>query len=272
MHEARLHKYNSFITLTYDDEHLPEDYNLRHYDYQTFIKRLRESALQGEVGKSTILHQRHTADGRHEQRAVVRYHMCGEYGPTTGRQHYHANLFGINFADRKPWKKTPAGYQLYKSETLDKIWGNGHASIGTLTWQTAAYTARYNLKKAGDKNKKEIEILDVTTGEVIKRTAEYQRMSRNPGIGAGWFEQYKTDVYPHGTVTVNGSQIAPPRFYDEKFRRLDPFEYNALKFARRAHNFAREYISAAEIGPRTRAEETVLRAKLSFLKRNGDIT
>lgn len=290
MHEARMHTHNCFLTLTYSDEHLPKDGNLDHRDFQLFLKKLREAATfpprpkggegggEGKIHTSTWLIHRGPLKGTRVApytamaRPVLKYHMCGEYGPTTSRQHYHANIFGINFSDRKPWKKTPAGYQLYKSETLDNLWGLGHASIGQLTWQTAAYTARYNLKKAGDKNKKKVEIIDITTGEVISRVAEYHKMSRRPGLASTWFEQYKDDVYPHGTVTLNAKQVTAPRYYDEKFRRIDPFEYTALKFARRAQQFAREYISVTEVGARSRAEETVMRAKLSFLKRNGDIT
>lgn len=194
--------------------------------------------------------------------------MCGEYGPTTGRQHFHANIFGLDFGDKKHYKMTEAGYKISTSETLSKIWGNGRATIGQLTWQTAAYTARYNLKKAGDKNKKEVEIIDVSTGEVYKRVAEYQRMSRNPGIGKTWIKRYTADVYPHGTIIVAGGEVKPPRFYDEYWKTLDPEGYERLKSERREQQNLREGKGITR--SRLDAEETVTRAKLAFLKRNGD--
>lgn len=262
MHESKLHTHNSFLTLTLKNWQT----NLDHTQFQLFIKRLREAALQGEVGNSTILHQRHTGDGRHEQRAIVRYHMCGEYGPLNGRPHYHANMFGINFADRKVWKKTPAGYQLYKSETLDKIWSLGQASIGTLTPETAGYTARYNMKKAGEKNKN-WNIINPDTGEIIIRSPEYQKMSRNPGIGKNWIKQFKTDVYPRGTILINSKETTTPRFYDEYYRTLDEGAYERLKLQRQ-HEQGKRPVDITR--GRLNAEETVTRAKLAFLKRNGD--
>lgn len=284
MHEAKLHKHNSFITLTLDDKHLNGRISLDHRDYQLFIKRLREKALcRAAIAPSTELPHTGrgpeqyttgtpiqvaitTRDGRHEQRAIVRYHMCGEYGPVNGRPHYHANLFGVNFADKKIWKKTQAGFQLYKSETLDKIWGQGHASIGQVTWQTAAYTARYNMKKAGEKNKK-WEIINPDTGEVIFREPEYQKMSRNPGIGKDWIKEFKTDVYPRGTILVNGKELTTPRFYDDYYKTFDEAAYEQLKL-KRQHEQGKRPVDITK--NRINAEETVTRAKLTFLKRNGD--
>lgn len=259
-----MHTHNSFLTLTYNEEHLPKEGNLLHDHFQLFIKRLREAALQEDEHNPTVLHRRHIPNGCHEQRAIVRYHMCGEYGPMTGRPHYHANLFGVNFADKTIYKKTPAGSQLYISKTLDKLWALGQCTIGHLTWQTAAYTARYNMKKAGEKNKNEI--INPETGEVIKRTPEYQKMSRNPGIGGNWIEKYITDVYPRGTVIVSASEVTAPRFYDERYKRLDENAYNELKL-RRQHEQAKRPVDITT--STQRQGEIVARAKLAFLKRNA---
>lgn len=290
MHEAKLHTHNCFITLTFNDEHLPPTPSLDHRTFQTFIKRLRENALSKETA---VLRQLVRADRTNlsttntkapppqnahsvppegeptpdaRMRAVIRYHMCGEYGPLNSRQHYHANMFGINFADRKYYKTTEAGYRLEKSETLDKIWGNGYASIGQLTWETAAYTARYNMKKAGEKNKK-WEIINLETGEIIIREPEYQRMSRNPGIGKNWIKQFKTDVYPRGTILINGHESTTPRFYDDYYKTLDEDAYNKLKSLRQ-HEQGKRPVDITK--SRLEAEETVTRAKLHFLKRQGN--
>lgn len=57
-------------------------------------------------------------------------------------------------------------------------------------------------------------------------------MSRRPGIGLTWFEKYKSDVYPHDYVVVNGSKVRPPRYYDKKFELLYPLEMDAIKYER----------------------------------------
>lgn len=124
VHEAQLHEENSFLTLTYDDEHLPENGSLHKPDLQKFFKRLRF-----HTGKE------------------IRYYACGEYGEKTLRAHYHVCLFGHNFSnDRQPFRRI-GEHILYTSKTLTDIWGLGNTSIGDLTFESAAYTARYVMKK-----------------------------------------------------------------------------------------------------------------------------
>lgn len=72
VHEAQMHERNWFITLTYDDVHVPKDYGLSMRDWQLFCKRLRKAA-----GK-------------------FRYFACGEYGSETFRPHFHMCAFGLN--------------------------------------------------------------------------------------------------------------------------------------------------------------------------------
>lgn len=124
IHEARMHKQNCFITLTYNDENLPADKSLHYEDFQKFMKRLRRKFGEG-----------------------VRFYMCGEYGENLGRPHFHACLFGVDFADKKLWRKSPSGAFLYRSATLEQLWPFGYSSIGDVTFETAAYVARYIMKK-----------------------------------------------------------------------------------------------------------------------------
>ena len=123
MHEAQSHLHNSFLTLTYSDQHLPENGGLRFRDYQFFMKRLRKLFPR------------------------ARFYMCGEYVDQTKRPHYHAALFGPHFPDLIPLYKTGSGSMIYSSETLSKLWPLGHASLGELTRDSAAYIARYVMKK-----------------------------------------------------------------------------------------------------------------------------
>ena len=110
VHEASLSPYNSFITLTYDDAHLPYRSDLDYPAFQRFLKRLRKTAS-----------------------SPVRFYMCGEYGPLTQRPHYHACLFNFDFADKTYWRTSDAGSRCYRSELLDRLWGLGHAECGAVT-------------------------------------------------------------------------------------------------------------------------------------------
>lgn len=209
MHEASLYSDNSFITLTYSDEHLPTDMGLRLSDFQKFMKRLRF-----KYGSN------------------IRFYHCGEYGDTTGRPHYHACLFNHDFPDKKFWT-IRNGNRVYRSAELEKLWPFGLSEIGDVTFQSAAYVARYIMKKVnGDNADEHYTWFDRVTGEIVRRPSEYTTMSRRPGIGSGWFEKYKTDVYPHDRVIVKGQKMRPPRYYDRMYEIIAPDKLRDLKILR----------------------------------------
>lgn len=199
MFEAQAHEKTSFLTLTYSDENLPSPPSLRYRDYQLFMKRLRK------------------------QFGNVRYYMCGEYGETTRRPHYHACIFGQDFSDdRRLHSVTTAGNKLYTSATLANLWGLGHCIIGELTFDSAAYVARYVMKKVtGDPAKEHYSYTDAD-GVVSQLEPEFCRMSLKPGIGALWFDKFHNDVYPHDFVVINGTKCKPPRYFDKLLKRKNP--------------------------------------------------
>jgi len=210
VHEAALHDQNSFITLTYAPEHLPTDGSLIKWHFQDFMKRLRKS--------------------RYPQ--TIRYFMCAEYGEKFSRPHYHACLFGVDFPDKDPIKESE-GIILYNSPALDEIWGLGYTSIGDVTFETAAYTARYITKKiTGDQAHNHYQTTCAHTGNLITLEPEYTSMSLKPGIGADWLEKYKTDVYPSDYIIHRGKKIKVPRYYD-KIMELEGTDIEAIKKLRK---------------------------------------
>lgn len=263
MHEASLHKHNSFITLTYAPEHLPRNGSLTKRDHQLFLKRLRK-ALGNKTG---AFH--HSATSTETQHAVIlRYYMCGEYGQQLGRPHYHFCLFGIQFADLKYWRTTPAGSKIYRSTTLEKLWPYGFSTVGELTFESAAYTARYVMKKINGKQKeKHYEKIDKETGEIHTIQPEYNEMSRAQGIGKGWIEKYTADVYQAlpGKIIVNGKLGNSPRYYDKHLENTDPDRYEIIREHRQREG--RKHLH--DNTPRRRAaKEIVTLATLKQLKRN----
>jgi hypothetical protein len=232
MHEAQLHEYNTFITLTYNDDHLPKTKTvptLNKKDLQNFMKRLRRNI---ELAREKA--------GLPEKK--IKYYACGEYGDNFGRPHYHICLFNHDFTDKKPWKKTKTGNKIYVSEVLNKIWSDpktkeqiGWATIGELTFETAAYTARYCMKKRKGKDSQSYyEVYtDLETGEVISRAPEFSLMSRRPGIGKEWYDKYKKEVYPLDRVYLNGHFVKPPKYYDKQHEILSPKEMAIVKGKRK---------------------------------------
>jgi len=209
MHEASLYDDNCFVTLTYDDQHLPADRSLNKRHLELFLKKLRKQFGAG-----------------------IRFYLCGEYGENFGRPHYHVCFFNLDFPDKVLWKVIN-GQRLYTSEKLAKIWGHGYVSIGSVTFESAAYVARYILKKVTGKNAdKHYQVYDIESGEIFDRLPEFTNMSRASGIGKDWYKKYRSDVYPHDYVVVKGKTIKPPKYYDKLYEAEFPADHARLKIAR----------------------------------------
>jgi hypothetical protein len=265
MHESKSYEENSFITLTYSDEHLPRDMSLSLREWQLFLKKLRK-ALSPQKIKT--------------------FH-CGEYspkrqrllGPTTVhpdtvpdglRPHYHAIIFGFSFPDKELWS-VRNDIPVYYSDFLSRVWGKGFCTIGDLTFESAAYVARYTVKKINGRlrNKPDentgllpYERVCPVTGEVREVMPEYATMSR--GIGEKHYHRYTGDMYPRDSVVINGHETRPPRYYDELYKLEAPATLEAIKDKRCEQM---ELHQADNTRARLVAREKVKLAQLSMLKR-----
>lgn len=242
LHESKSHRSNCFITLTYDPEFLPEDWSLDYVVFQKFLKRMRKRL------------------------GPFRYYMCGEYGEDFGRPHYHACIFGLDFDD-KVLISDRAGTKLYNSATLRSLWGFGNVSIGELNFETAAYTARYIMKKiTGDAAKEHYRFVVPATGEIVERMPEFCHMSLKPGIGADWLDKFHKDVYRFDYVVVRGRESKPPRYYDRRFsEKIDADRFEEIAQARIMDSVSR---SADNTTARLRVKAKVAEARISSFKRS----
>jgi len=208
VHEAQLHDENCFITLTYNDQELPLDGSLRKGDLQKFFDRLRK------------------------KKGPFRYYACGEYGDHTKRAHYHACIFGLDFADKTDFRKIGQN-TLYISAELTELWGHGHTSIGNLTYETAAYTARYVMKKGLGKNAGNFVRLDEETGELIKLQQPFALMSLGRGkgnaIGGPWLQKYHTDIYNKDYFTIRGRKMRSTKYYDKVYDTINAEHLQQIK-------------------------------------------
>lgn len=216
MHEAKMHEHNVFLTLTYNDDSLPQFGSLEVSHFQKFMKRLRKA--------------------RNGQK--IRYFHCGEYGEKYDRPHYHALLFGVHFSDQYPWERKN-GHTYYRSPELERLWPFGFSSIGSVTWDSAAYVARYIFKKQYGEHagrKPNLDGVDYFTGEHFAPLKdEYATMSRRPGIGEQWYKEFGwTDCHRDDFIIFDGKRYKPPRYYDALLEKADPKKYEALKRKRRA--------------------------------------
>ncbi len=203
IHEASLWSHNCFLTLTFDDGHLSRNGSLEPKIFVDFMKRFRKRFKGID---STV-----NDDG--EVIYPIRFFHCGEYGELYNRPHHHAIIFNFDFPDKELWKVRNGNY-LYRSRSLESLWPFGFCSIGAVTFDSAAYVARYILKKVTGDNS-----VTYYSGKI----PEYVTMSRRPGIARDWFLKYKDNIYDNDKVYIKpGLVVKPPRYYDKIYDEINP--------------------------------------------------
>lgn len=248
MLEAQYHNENCFITLTYDDEHIPNDYgfdpitgerrrfnSLKKEDLQKFFKSLR-NALNEIPKEKRDGKQRYWHEGDPDF-VPVRYLACGEYGSKTSRPHYHIILFGWHppETDIVPIGKNELGQDYYGSATLSKAWDKGFHVVGECDWNSCAYVSRYVTKKMFPMEKDFYEMCNIEP--------EFLVMSRRPGIGAQWYEDnkkcYSTFLKSYLKTKTGSHAIGSVKYFDNKLMNDYPEIYEDMK-EKRVH-FAKQY-------------------------------
>lgn len=243
MHEARYHSQNSFLTLTYSDESVPQNYGLDLRHLQLFFKRFRKQISP----------------------TLIRFFACGEYGDLNGRPHYHAIVFGHYPADVLLHSRSASGELIYSSESLRGLWGHGFATVQDVTHKSCAYVARYVTKKIrsgddyGANHYRRVSPID---GAFHQVRPEFAVMSRRPGIGSAFAAEFKSDYYPSGYLVVDGLRQAPPQFY---ISRLSEEEQTRLKRQARRLGLKNKPHQTTE---RRMARAAVRDARIKKLQRN----
>lgn len=277
VHEASLHEDNCFITLTFNEENVNRLYSLQKDYFVKFMKRLRKLLSEGfefnDRAGNRVLFPAGTR---------VRFFHAGEYGEEFGRPHHHAIIFGFDFPDKK-LKRERDGMRYYESEILNKLWSDprtgesyGFHEISDVTFESAAYVARYVVKKINGEDADEHYSFVDEQGNFYKRLPEYCTMSRGSGvndpdprfrggIGSEWYEKYKdTDVWPHDRIVIRGKvECKPPRYYGNKYELTDPYQYDKIRASRKEKAKASPDNSWSRLAVR----EQVKLAELKFLKR-----
>jgi len=173
----------AFLTLTYDDAHLPSNGSLVFRDLQLFFKRLRKAGV------------------------LFRYFACGEYGEKFRRPHYHVCVFGFDFPDRQYWA-TRRGRMVFKSPLLEKVWTAGLSEVMDFVPQAASYTAGYVLKKQG----RRLDFFRIPTG----KAPEFITMSRRPGLGESYVLNFSNDLVNDFLIDSQGRRRSLPRYVLDK--------------------------------------------------------
>lgn len=237
MLEMREHESTYFVTLTYDDDHLPTVDHLAadtgeivkiptlvKRDFQLFMKRLRKN---------------YKYDNK------LRYYMAGEYGGQTARPHYHAIIFGLKLDDLVLYT-AGQGYVYYNSMFLSDCWQHkGHVVVAKACWETCAYTARYIMKKQyGDA---------ASVYDEYGIQPEFTLMSRRPGIARDYFDDHGPAIWDTDCIYVptesGAKEMKPPRYYKKMLAIIDPIRYTEISdksIADRAYGTAYKLLHTSE--------------------------
>jgi len=174
-------------------------------------------------------------------------------GNLNERAHYHALLFNHDFPDKRLWKPHPRT-PLYLSASLQSLWGLGFTSVGSVSFASASYVARYVVKKLTGKRT-----------DYLDREKPFVLMSRRPGIGSGWYDKYKDETYPAGQLLVGENKPRrTPRYFDEKYRKENPDGHFKMKLERRLVATT----NTNNTPSRLRTRETILNANIKEIPRN----
>lgn len=206
--ELLYHDKSSFITLTYDNDHVPMSdsgaLTLVKSDFQKFIKRLRKH-LKGEK---------------------IMYYACGEYGENTLRPHYHAIIFGWCPDDLLFHKINYRGDTLFTSETLSNLWPFGFSLIAPANARTGGYCARYVTKKFSGAIAND---LYFSNGII----APFSLSSKRPAIGLQYFYDHIDDFINYQKISLPTSEgsltISPPKYFFDKLAIVFPEKYAIIK-------------------------------------------
>lgn len=232
--ELEYHDSAYFVTLTYDDDHIPLStypdpdtgealfaMTLMKRDVQLFMKRLRKT-FSGDY---------------------IRFFASGEYGPSTLRPHYHLIIFGLHLPDLVLSGRSPLGDPYYSSEALQRVWSTpvrdrlndptsrptptGFITIAPVTWESCAYTARYIMKKLNGKEADYYKHFNIEPPFCL--------MSRRPGIARQWYEDHP-DCMEYEYITIStpkgGKKFRPPRYFEKMFEVDHPEESAKIKAIR----------------------------------------
>lgn len=243
-----------FLTLTYDDDHLPIGDNafptLVKEHASAFIKRLRR-----------LYDYNYDHDG-------VRFFLCGEYGEKYCRPHYHVIVFNMPAPrDLSYVCNTGTGYPCYSSDEISSLWKNGFVMICQATWQTCAYVSRYVTKKHKGKDSfyyKERGILP-----------EFVNMSLKPGIGFQYLDENMDKILEYDTIILSDPEkgkveFTPPRYFTKMVEENGNIDKLRV-FANNRHNrYVRAQLKEEKISRETDYDQdTYFKIKENGLSHRG---
>lgn len=249
----------SFITLTYDDAHLG-DGELNHSDWSQFVKNFRQKFCQASYCDISVPRSyKKFGKIRSITHKKIKQVMCGEYGDTFGRKHFHAIIFNHQFTDREfTGEYSKKGNPIYTSPSLREVWSKGLVQVSEVNFDLALYVAAYVTDHIDDPG--------ASHG---RQKPQYGRFGK--GIGEEWIRRYYKDVLVSGKVSTLEATYPVPRYFLKKIEQWYPEEYAAYAASNRLKRLElRQKLIEKGDGPLRRAKAKARIFKHNKYKRSID--
>lgn len=224
-------EHNYFITFTYSDEHIPI-FSETEYNGKTFTNdgTWLGTLYPEDIDKFMNSFRKYFERKGHTK---IKYVYAGEYGETTKRPHYHMILMNcpLDISKFYDFHIDQRGKMHWKSPEIEKYWDKGMIDIGEVEFASAAYVARYCMKKI-------INSSDKTEYWANGMQPEYFRMSKRPGIGTNYYNENWETIYKHDKLYVKNFhgktiELKPPKAWDKKFKESHPQEWFNIQRSRK---------------------------------------
>lgn len=266
MHEASFHKDNVFLTLTYDDAHLPMA------NAYSLLDTKKTITSYSKTDPVTFVKDLRAWLSYHRPNTKILTFGCAEYGEKFGRPHFHLIIFGWKPEDlqflrmsKNDW--SPKKWPVYKSELLKKLWPHGFHEIGTVTYESACYVARYVMKKfSGDQALLHYQPIPHTVPLLPERPI---CVSNKTGIGLSHIKKYTQEILNNDCVWIkkNGEprKLPVPRYYNAKLLEWFPDQYRVIQ-QKRIANALKPNLDLTK--PRMKDRTALLEHRSNQLKRS----
>lgn len=208
-----------FITLTYDDEHVP-GMILKTGEIMRKVQYVWKPGEEQPESVQTLMYpdiQNFLKRLRKAYRGKLRYFVAGEYGEQTARPHYHMILYGWKPTDLENlYKIHHNGY--YTSKWMVNLWGMGQIQIAQAVPETYRYVAGYVTKKMYEINEEKANVY-----YNLGQQKPFACMSLKPGLGDSYYQKHKNEIWKQGYIQcTNGKQAQIPRYYEKKMEAENP--------------------------------------------------
>ncbi|QCS36143.1 replication initiator protein [Capybara microvirus Cap1_SP_140] len=218
------YKQFSFITLTFDDYSLPDDYqeNLHMELLSEFFRHLRDN-------------------NRKHGLPVPKFFGCGERGKTTKRLHYHALVYGENFMRSFDGVEDTkiVGYNqkisqpYYSTKKLRDHWKKGHVvCVPMVNEPIACYCSGYMMKD------ERVRMIYVGSGDNLQEkdlreeTKDLPRTSAircSTNLGKEFFRLYKDQFVDQGVIRSGNRVYGLPRYFKKMLDKEFPEDFQKVQ-------------------------------------------